>query len=281
MLRLLERSVATVEQRLILVAPPDVPVTPSFRNATVDPTLREALIRQVQRLRAAVYLEDGAIQRPELSPDGRHRTSEDARSWHLLLLNKANQISSCIWFLEHEHNPSLDQLRLRHCPLTRASTWGARLSDAVKSELSWARTQGLKFGEVGGWAVAPESRCTSEGLLLVLGAFSLANALGGSLVLATATARHSSSRILQRLGGSRLEADGAAIPPYFDPQYDCMMELLRFDSRRPNSRYRGLIDLLRDKLTHVPVIATAIADVPVHDSDEFAEVPALVPVAAF
>jgi hypothetical protein len=33
------------------------------------------------------------------------------------------------------------------------------------------------------------------------------------------------------------------------------MELLRFDSRRPNAKYAGLIEQLRRKLTDVLVIA--------------------------
>jgi hypothetical protein len=259
MLRLLERSVATVGQRLILVPPPHVVVPPTFRNAIVDPALREALVRQVQRLRGAIYLSDGAIRRADLSFDGRHRTNEDSRSWHLLVLNRENQISSCAWYLEHAQAPSFDHLRVRRCPLNHFSEWGERLMAAVHHELTRAQRAGLKYAEVGGWAVAPENRCTSEGLLLALAAYSLGRMLGGCLGITTATVRHSSSRILRRLGGAPLEADGVEIPAYFDPNYDCTMELLRFDSRRPNPKYSSLVDRLRDKLAQVPVIATAIA----------------------
>jgi hypothetical protein len=45
------------------------------------------------------------------------------------------------------------------------------------------------------------------------------------------------------------------VPSYFDPKYNCEMELLRFDSRRPNVKYAGLIELLRDRLANVSVIA--------------------------
>jgi len=259
MLRLLERSVATVEHRLILVAPPGAAVPNDFRNATSDPVLREALIRQVQRLRGGIYLEDGAIQRHQLSTDGRHHTPDDGRSWHLLFLNKANRISSCAWYLEHEEAPSFHQLRVRHCPLSTAAHWRDRVVTAVQNELTRARRLGLRYAEVGGWAVARESRCTSESLLLALGAYGLARMFGGCLGITTATIRHASSRILRRLGGAPLEAHGSVIPPYFDPAYDCTMELLRFDSRRANPKYSSLIDRLRDKLAHVPVIATELA----------------------
>jgi hypothetical protein len=194
-----------------------------------------------------------------LSSDGRHRTDEDDRSWHLLFLNKLNQISSCAWYLPHGDSASFERLRVRHSPLTESSAWRDRVAAAVRSELASAKTQGLAYVEVGGWAVARDSRCKSEGLLLALGAYSLGRKLGGSLGITTATVRHASSHILRRLGGLPLDADGTSIPPYFDPKYDCTMELLRFDSRRPNPKYSSLIERLRDKLTHVPVIATAVS----------------------
>jgi hypothetical protein len=37
------------------------------------------------------------------------------------------------------------------------------------------------------------------------------------------------------------------------------MELLRFDSRRVDTKYVGLVELLRNKLEHVSVIATGAA----------------------
>ena len=52
------------------------------------------------------------------------------------------------------------------------------------AELARARHAGLKYAEVGGWAVARESRCTAEGLLLALAAYSLGRILGGALGIA-------------------------------------------------------------------------------------------------
>ncbi len=106
-----------------------------------------------------------------------------------------------------------------------------------------------------------DSRCTSEGLVLALAAYSLGRIAGGALGLTTATVRHASSTILRRLGGSHLEAHGETVPPYFDARYNCEMELLRFDSRRPSAKYAPLIEQLKDKLATVPVIArSALAD---------------------
>jgi hypothetical protein len=83
--------------------------------------------------------------------------------------------------------------------------------------------------------------------------------LGGALGLTTATVRHSSSTILRRLGGSLLEFGGSIVPPYYDPKYQCEMELLRFDSRKPSAKYGGLIELLGGRLQNVSVVATDVA----------------------
>jgi hypothetical protein len=91
-------------------------------------------------------------------------------------------------------------------------------------------------------------------LVLALAAYSLGRIFGGALGITTATVRHSSSTILRRLGGSHLEVDGSRVPPYYDPQYKCEMELLKFDSRRPAAKYHGVIELLKEKLTRVLVI---------------------------
>ena len=80
--------------------------------------------------------------------------------------------------------------------------------------------------------------------------------------MTTATVRHPSSTILRRLGGSSLEVDGIRVPSYFDPAYACEMELLRFDSRRPNPKYVDLVEVLRSKLGNVTVVATNRAAVP-------------------
>ena len=51
-----------------------------------------------------------------------------------------------------------------------------------------------------------------------------------------------------------LQANGTVVPPYFNPRYQCEMELLRFDSRRPNPRFAHLVELLKERLTNVRVV---------------------------
>ena len=255
MLRLLERNIASIEKRLVLVAPPNVSLPGAFRNVATDGDRHQRLVHEMQRLRGSIYLQDGALQRHQLTTDGLHRTPEDEKSWHLMMLNGQQEVSSCAWYMEHDQAARFEHLRVRNCALASVEGWRDKLPQAVEAELQRARRDGLRYAEVGGWAVAKASRCTSEGLLLALAAYSLGRTLGGALGLTTATVRHSSSTILRRLGGSLLEVGGATVPPYYDPNYKCEMELLRFDSRRPSAKYGGLIDILGRHLANVTVIA--------------------------
>ena len=255
MLRLLERNIASIEQRLVLLAPRAAAIPQPFKNQRVDPDQHRTLVREMQGLRGSIYLEDGAIRKHQLTSDGLHRTPEDERSWHLLMMNRQHRVSSCVWYLEHREPQSIDELRVRNCPLTHQEENRELLHAAVEHELDRARKSNLRYVEVGGWAVSKDSRCSSEGLLLALAAYSMGRLFGGSLGLTTATVRHSSAMILRRLGGSYLETGGRRVAPYFDPKYRCEMELLRFDSRRPNPKYVDLIERLRERLANVAVIA--------------------------
>ena len=262
MLRLLERNIASIERRLVLVAPAGAALPVDFAHVQHDVSRHQDLIEEMQRLRGSIYLQDGAVERHQLTADGLHRTPEDERSWHLLMLNREQKVSSCAWYMEHDGDARFEDLRVRHCALAQTDGWRQRLPKAIEAEVARARHAGLRYAEVGGWAVARGSRCTSEGLLLALAAYSLGRRLGGVLGLTTATVRHSSSTILRRLGGSLLEAGGALVPPYYDPKYKCEMELLRFDSRRPSPKYDGLIDMLGRRLGHVSVISAGVAAEP-------------------
>jgi len=255
MRKYLERSIAAIEDRLVLLAPPNMHVPPPFVNVTVDSDLHLGTLREAQRLRGSVYLEDGAISPAALSPDGRHQIPEDDNSWHLLMTDAKRRITACEWYLDHPTVPSPGQLRARHCPLARTEEWHDLLHMAVMSEVQRARRERLRYAEIGGWAVAPSARSSAAGLLLALGGYALARMLGGALMMVTATTRHSSSAILRRLGGASFEFGGRAIPSYFDPRYNCDMELLRFDSRHPGERYRSLVEMLHARMPMLCVIA--------------------------
>jgi len=48
--------------------------------------------------------------------------------------------------------------------------------------------------------------------------------------------------------------EGVELPPYYDPQYSCEMEMLRFESCSPNPKYEGWIEEIRAHLLTAPVI---------------------------
>lgn len=253
--KLLHRSIAGVENRLLLLAPPHVSMPRAFEQVDVDEDRHAGLLGDVQRLRGRLYLQDGAIERHQLAADGRHQTPEDEKSWHLLMLDKVGRVAACVWYMAHEADVPAARLRVRHSPLARHPIWRDALWGAVESELAQARREGLGYAEVGGWAVTESSRCTSEGLVLALAGYSFGRLLGGTLGMTTATVRHCSSTILRRLGGTDLRLGDRTIPPYHDPQYNCEMELLRFDSRHPSPKYAALVEMLKEKLSDVLVVA--------------------------
>lgn len=256
MLKALERNIASLDERVVLVAPSVASVSDFFMNVEVDAHKRGQFLRAVQKLRGSIYLKDGAIRADQLSRDGLHQTPEDEKGWHMLLLDKQQQkISACALYLEHENTVPFEELRVRQCPLAENEDWRPRLRKAIQSELARARRDKLQYVELGGWAVSEESRGTAGPLALALAVYGFSRRCGGALGMTTATFRHCSATILKRLGGSRFEVDGITLPPYYDPRYECIMEMLRFDSRQPNQKYVGLIDQLRDKLAKIRVIA--------------------------
>ena len=255
MLKLLERAVASVDQRLVVLAPPDRALPDTFTACDFDASRHTTLLRDVQRLRGAVYLQDGAITDDQLTPDGVHETPEDQQAWHLVVLNAAGEPTACAWYREHRGGVQFGRLRLQQCPLAADPDWRDTLWHAVTRDITRAQQDGLSYAEVGGWAVAPESRRTPVPLLLALATYSLARLCGDALSITTATTRHASCEILSRIGGTELEFGGRVLPRYYDPRYQCEMQILRFDSRAPQRRYEGIVSRLEETLSDVTVVA--------------------------
>jgi hypothetical protein len=238
---------------LCLLPPPRAKIPASFRNVASEPEQHERLLGQMQRLRGSVYLEDGAISSSDLTA-GRHQTASDRRSWHLLLLDGAGDVCGCLRYLLHSPETDFAQLIASETPLATCGIWRSVLTSSVKTELELAKALDVPFIEVGGWAIREELRKTVEALRMVLATYAFSREFGGAIGFTTATVRHSSSSILRRIGGLSLEANGATIPPYEDPHYNCRMEMLRFYSWAPNARYAVWIRELGRILRSVPVI---------------------------
>jgi hypothetical protein len=251
---LLERALQAVERRMVLLAPPNAAVPDYFERIDFDLDRHSQLLRGIQQFRGSVYLRDGALTRQQLV-DGCHETPEDGRSWHLLMLDAKERVAGCAWYIDHDSRVHFDRLRLRQNPLAQSATWHLPLWSAITEEIAQARAAGVRYAEVGGWAVSTECRHTGDALIVALAAYCLGRVRGETLGITTATARHGSASILRRIGGSALSASGVTLPPYYDPRYGCTMEILRFDSRRPSPRFRGVIDRLHAALARVPVVA--------------------------
>ncbi len=252
---LLERAIASVADRLVLLAPAGTYVPNLFLNCNFDFGEHDEIVRAVQKLRGDVYFEDGAIGSEQLSPDGLHRTPEDENAWHLVMHDGHGQWTACAWYREHDNTVHFERLRLRNCALAKTSDWRDKLWYAVENELGKARADGLRYAELGGWAIANESRHRLDAILLALSTYTLSRLLGGALGITTATTRHASSSILARIGGRPLDVGGGIIPRTIDDQCKCVMELLRFDSRLPGPKFAHLIPQLERRFGSVLVVA--------------------------
>lgn len=243
---------------LVLLAPPEASVPVSFTSVLHDPELHGLLLHQAQALRGAVYLEDGAIDRPHLV-NGRHIVNSDAKSWHLLVMDEANRVCGCTRYRRHPGVVEFSGVAASESSLALCPEWGHRVKAAVEDEMALSRSLNLPFIEIGGWALSPDIRGTVEALRMVLAAYAFFRALGGAVGLATATVRHSSSSILKRIGGRPLRHRGLSIPSYQDKQYGCWMEMLSFYSWAPNPRYDFWIREIGAEIEAVPVITSNMA----------------------
>ena len=248
------RQNRTVNGRLVLLAPPGISLPGHFRNIQNNSSSYTELLRGLQRLRGKLYLEDGAIQASELHADGSHRVDADTEAWHVLALSEAGEVCGCSRYVAHANTVSFAHLAVRSAAIACSREWGSIFRTAVSEAVQQARFRGLAFVEVGGWALAEQMRRTREALRIALATYSLARLLGGCVGITTATRRHNSADILRGIGGESLHANSVELPAYYDPQYRCDMEVLRFDSTRPNPRYERWVDDLCNYWETAPVI---------------------------
>jgi hypothetical protein len=241
-------------RRLMLLAPPHARIPGSFSSVAYDRDRHRDLLRQVQELRGAIYLEDGAIDKTRLTR-GRHVAESDHVSWHLLVLDSNGGVCGCTRYRHHPSDVDFAGLSAADSALASCPVWGETVRCAVQEELMLSRTLDLPFVEVGGWAIAEEIRNTVEALRMVLASYAFFRTFGGAVGLATATVRHSSASILRRIGGHSLQFNGQQVPSYLDRQYNCSMEMLRFYSWAPNPRFDPWIREIACEIQTIPVVS--------------------------
>ncbi|HEU0120597.1 MAG TPA: hypothetical protein VFQ91_08740 [Bryobacteraceae bacterium] len=242
--------------RQTLLVPQDCSANPLGRRTAASANRHRELLDNLQRFRAQSYLQDGAIHPSEVTADGRHEQPADRESWHLLTHNDEGELVACARYHPLK-NPSFPATTAARSPLAHSSLWRRKLQTAVEHSIEAAAARRASFAELGGWCVAPQARHTPVALHSVLYMFALGEVLGGTIGLSTATRRHASASILQRLGARQIALPcGEILPAYFDPRFNCDMELLVFDSLRPAPRYAAKIAALRDHIeTQIPVLA--------------------------
>jgi hypothetical protein len=240
--------------RLVLLAPADTFVPRRFENVQCDGRRHQELLAAVQRLRGTLYLDDGAIGADRLTADGRHCLAGDEHAWHVVALDRHGQVAGCSRYLAHPNTIPFHRLSVRHAALAASRQWGTLFRDAVAQDVERARSRGVSYVEVGGWALSPKLRRSREALRIALATYGLARALGGCIGITTATRRHCSSEILRRIGGQSLHANQQVLPAYHDPQYGCEMEVLRFDSIQPDPRFESWVNDLCSHWLTAPVI---------------------------
>ncbi len=240
---------------MVLLAPSGVDGSSFFDKVHVDSTHYETLLAELQRLRGQTYLQDGAIESHHLTGD-RHQLDTDKKSWHVLVLDQDDRVSGCMRCQPYPQHSEFSQVGVSKSALASCNQWGERFQGAVEAELELSRRLERSYAEVGGWALLENIRGTMEALRLVLAAYALAEALGGWVVISTATRRHGSASILKRIGGRPLEYQSSEVPSYIDPNYRCEMEVLRFYSWAPNPRFREWINEIKMQLKQTLVLAS-------------------------
>lgn len=239
---------------LIILAPAGSPVLTGLANSNSNHSRYEDLLARVQRFRGATYLTDGALRPSDLDYDGRHRVESDHRSWHLIAVDDNEQVCGCSRYRIHARGSNFSNLAVSRSPLAQSEPWRTRLEAAVEQQRDLASQRGIDFVEVGGWAIAEDLRWTMEAIRIALGTYALASHLGGCIGITTATLRHQSANVLRKIGGESLLHQGEEVPRYFDAEYNCDMQILRFDSSSPNRRLIPWIEQLRSDIANVEIV---------------------------
>ncbi len=227
-----------------------------FHDVREDVSRYDQLLAAMQRLRGRLYLQDGAIRQEDLTTDGRHVCPADRRGWHLLCLDPHDdrEVLGCARWLLHDPFAAFGHLQLQHAAIAQCQKWGRQFRSAVEGEIQAARRSGVSYVEVGGWALDERVRGTTEALRSAVATFAWTRLIGGALAIGTVTRRNGSASILRRMGGQSLTMGETEIPPYFDPRYNCEMEVLRFDSRLVNPRYEDLTRNMESEMTQARVV---------------------------
>ncbi len=243
----------TSAHRFQLLAPPGLwPVTQNRMKRSTES--HHFYLGSLRQLRARAYFQDGAIQPCHLNAQSGYPMPDDERCWHFLLVDGHDQTIGCARYLVHPPEATYEQFRMAQSSLAQDPHWGTRLRQTAEATLQRARDEQVRYVELGGWALAEEYRNTKASLEIIVAPYLWAEMVGPCLFSCKATVRDRASSVLRRVGAQSLTHCGEPFPAYFDPQYNCTMEWLGFDSRQVHPRFDLLLDEMRRKIAQSPVL---------------------------
>jgi hypothetical protein len=219
----------------------------------------------LQMLRGNVYREYAGIA-ATLLPDGRHWHRLDDKSWHIVLQSERGEVVGCA---RYRAINIFDELICSKAAVALSPTTGPAFRSIFAQQVADARRRGLHYGEASAWALNENARCSTAAVNIALMSFALAEWLGGGVGLTTASTRHHASSILRRIGGTRL----GGFEPYYEPMFDCCIELLQFDIASLEPRYLVKLDELRAELRRTPILCPLEAS----QSEMYSSIPSYPP----
>jgi hypothetical protein len=238
----------------MILAPGDAALPAAFRQVYQDQRTYSQLLCNMQQMRGTIALEEGAVRKRDLGPGNRHVMAGDEDSWHLIRTDPNGTMIGCARILVHSKHANFGSLRVSQTPLANSPEWESQVRAAVENDIRVARNSEMTVVEPGGWVLDEKLRGGSDAVAIALSAFAWSQLIGGCLAYVTATVKHRSSAILRRLGGSPLKFQGQELPRYYDPEYECEMEILKFETRSLNSRFESSMAPLRALLAQSPVV---------------------------
>jgi len=141
-----------IHDELVLLAPEGRYIPKLFTRRYIDRGRHARRLREAQKVRAGIYLADGAVQASQLTADGRHVQHADSDSWHVLAVDANGEIRGCARYRHLTGRVCFNDLGVRESWLARCEQWGLTLRAAWESEIALAKRRGMAFAEVGGWA---------------------------------------------------------------------------------------------------------------------------------
>ena len=241
-----------------ILAPSRVEFPRNLTHGVASSELHSKLMFDLQKLRGRIYQEYAGIA-ATLQPDGRHWHRLDASSWHIILEDGEGEVVGCA---RYRPIVAFDELICSKAAIAECPVNGPIFRSAFAQQVNDARRRGLHYGEASAWALSEKARCSTAAVNIALMSFALAEWLGGGVGLTTASTRHHASLILRRLGGNPL----ANFEPYYEPMFDCKIELLYFDINNLEPRYAVKVDEMRAELRRTPIFCPVEASEPVISS---------------